>query len=56
MNPSIMFALAAKNSTDIEAIVTAVGGVSKALQLLPHLYAIAETYQALSKQAEPTGT
>jgi hypothetical protein len=56
MNPSILFALASKNSADIEALVAAVGGISKALQLLPHLYAIAQTYEALSKQAEPTGT
>jgi hypothetical protein len=56
MNPAILFAIATKNGADIEAIITAVGGVQKALALLPHLYAIAATYQAMSKQAEPTGT
>ena len=56
MNPAILFAIATKNGSDIEAIINAVGGISKALALLPHLYAIAQTYQAMSKQAEPTGT
>ena len=56
MNPAILFAIAAKNGADIEAIINAVGGIKAALALLPHLYAIAETYQEMSKQAEPTGT
>jgi hypothetical protein len=56
MNPSIIFGIALKNGADIEAIINAMGGIAKASALLPHIYAIIQTYQELSKQAEPTGT
>jgi hypothetical protein len=56
MSPAILFAVASKNSADIEAIITAVGGISNALKLLPHLYAIAETVQAEQAQPQPDET
>jgi hypothetical protein len=54
MNPAILFAIAIKNGSDIEAIITAMGGISNALKLLPHIYAIAATYQAEMAKPAPS--
>jgi hypothetical protein len=53
MNPTVLFAIALKNGSDIEAIITAMGGISNALKLLPHIYAIAATYQAEMAKPAP---
>jgi hypothetical protein len=53
MNASVMFAIATKNGSDVEALINAVGGVAKALALLPHIYAIAATAQAEMAKPKP---
>lgn len=53
MNPAVLFAIARSNGADIEAIITAVGGIQKALALLPHLEAIAATIQTEMAKPQP---
>lgn len=53
MNPAILFAIAAHNGADVEAIIVAVGGIQKALALLPHVVAISQTVQAEMAKPQP---
>jgi hypothetical protein len=46
MDPSLIAAIAVKNSSDLEALIGAVGGIGPALKLWPHISAIIATVQA----------
>jgi hypothetical protein len=57
MNPAVLFAVATHNSADVEVLISAVGGVAKAMQLLPHLWAIMQTVQTeMAKTPSGPGT
>ena len=52
MNFEVIAAVAAKNSADVEAIISTVG-VSNALKLWPHIQNILTTVQAVQAKSQP---
>lgn len=52
MNTETFLLLAEKNTADIEAIVTKIGGVSNLLALLPNILNIIKTLEAATPKAQ----
>jgi hypothetical protein len=55
MNLELIAAIAAKNSADVEAIISTVG-VANALKLWPHIQNILATVQAEQAKAKPAAS